>query len=215
MKISQFLLAVCLLIPSISFGQIQVGPASEIASAKTCQRIVTEVVPFTIKEERGTPMSAIDRTQVAGNAYNSTTPGNGLGMVVVERNVTVIVSAGADGCREFKTSLGFIHNTLYIGSELQDSFCAVREVRNHELHHVQLYKNFLEDKLPTRLSEVIPSLQSQLVGLSDVAATQHIQDLLYPILREIMPEQNAFDSDGEYHRLANACNGAIARMARH
>lgn len=219
MKLLFALLAVASwLAPGFAHSQSQTAesslqPVSMGATAESCPQWVFDVVPFAHTEDFNTSVTSIGQTLVNGNAHNSTSNGFGLGLVRAERDVQVDVTTQS-GCRVVKASLGYVNSVLFVGRELRANACAFNHVREHEGHHVELYRQFMDETVPARLSELHDELQSEVAGLSNEDAKQVLQSRLFTLLKEIVPAQNAFDSEEEYDRNSRVCSGAIRRIVR-
>lgn len=107
---------------------------------------------------------------------------------------------------------------VYIAHEFSPASCAYREVLNHELRHVQVYR----DALP-QLAQQIRGALAQRFGSGPVYAARdqgldqlgrEIDDWLRPMIRaglqSIERAQAAIDTIDEDSRLSHACHGEVA-----
>lgn len=127
------------------------------------------------------------------------------------------------GSPQITVRYGFSPITVYVASEFPPGSCAHREIYEHEMRHVRTYQEhiasiekllgeLLNDRFATdapwraQAGELTPRLQRELD-----------QRWLPMVRREIRrgdAMQALIDSDEEYQRVANACDGEIRKRLR-
>jgi hypothetical protein len=115
------------------------------------------------------------------------------------------------GCRIYRVTLAYEDMVLSVARELQGHPCAYEHVRHHELHHIDIYRNWtvgMAPRLRLALREKFPA------GSFTGTATQRAQavQIGLDLLRAVLPQQHAFDSDEEYAQNATACDRDIAAI---
>ncbi len=106
---------------------------------------------------------------------------------------------------------------VYIGSEFKPDSCAYKTIHEHEMRHVELYKNsipkvaaLVQDLLRRRLGER-PIYAP--VGGAYRLLRQEIDLFWRPLIKaelsKIEIDQQALDSESELSELAYSCNGSI------
>ncbi|HEX6734557.1 MAG TPA: hypothetical protein VF096_07070 [Azonexus sp.] len=141
------------------------------------------------------------------------------------RTPTLIDNARRWECASPQITLryGFTPITVYVAREFPPGSCAYREIYEHEMRHVRTYQEhiarieqllteLLNERFATgapwrgRAGELAPRLQRELD-----------QRWLPLVRREIKrgdADQALVDSDAEYQRVANACDGEIRKRLR-
>lgn len=124
---------------------------------------------------------------------------------------------------QITVSYGFSPMTVYIAREFPPDSCAYREIHEHEMRHVEVYRKHL-DKITLVLQETLN--QRFATGSAWVGAAGEIQSKLnaeigdrwLPFIRREIEranaEQQVVDSPEEYQRIMQSCGGMIRRVIR-
>ena len=107
---------------------------------------------------------------------------------------------------------------VYVAREFKPTSCAYREILNHELRHVQIYREALprlEQQIRTALTARFGAGPVYAAPGQGIRALEHeIDDWLRPMIRaglhRIELAQAAIDNDEEDFRLSHACHGEVA-----
>ncbi len=147
------------------------------ASHAACARYEVEVEPFTYTE--GTA-SFRHLTEVENGG----------------RPLFGVVHAEAWlGVYKCTISFGYRNVRLLLATELKRDYCAWNHIREHELRHVELYRDALA-YAPERIAELARTLEPR------EAARQYLREVAQRHRDEI-------DTDEEYDTNRTACNGAV------
>jgi hypothetical protein len=138
---------------------------------------------------------------------------------------TIVDSSGRWECGSPQITLryGFSPITVYVAREFPPGSCAYREIYEHEMRHVRTYQEHiasieqtLTETLNARFAtgavwrgevgELAPRLQREL--------NQRWLPMVRREIRRGEAAQALIDSDAEYQRVANACNGEIRKVIR-
>jgi hypothetical protein len=116
---------------------------------------------------------------------------------------------------------GFSPMTVYVAREFPEGSCAYKEIREHEMRHVQTYlthivsiEKALTDTLSTRFAEI--SIWRGPVGQTASRLQQELNTRWAPYVQQqikrVDEAQAKIDTTEEYERVANACNGEIKKV---
>lgn len=118
---------------------------------------------------------------------------------------------------------GFRPMHVYVAREFPAGSCAHKEILEHELRHVQTYQTHIAQIE----KDISATLQKRFVGtepwrgrrgqIRQQLETEINERWIPYIQREINrvdSEQALIDTDEEYQRVANACNGEIRKLVR-
>ena len=109
---------------------------------------------------------------------------------------------------------------IYVGNEFAPGTCAYKEILNHEMRHLQAYK----DNLARVQKVVADALNKRFAGQpmyapsgTAMSALEHEVDanwfnFIRDEFRKGEAVQDKIDSPQEYERLSKACNGEIAAI---
>ncbi|WP_434516729.1 hypothetical protein AB6Q56_09105 [Dechloromonas sp. ARDL1] len=115
---------------------------------------------------------------------------------------------------------GFSPMTVYVAREFPPGSCAHKEIHEHEMRHVDAYRKhqadiekILADTLNARFATGGPWRGP--VGQSTGRLQDELNERWLPYvqreLRKVDAAQALIDTDEEYARVANACDGEIAK----
>lgn len=152
-----------------------------------------------------------------------------VGLAIGELNIGITLKTnmivGTDGqvcARPAQLTLdtGFQHNAVYVASELPRRSCGHEEVLAHEEGHLAIDRRLLQDFKPLliRFAETaVQQLGTVRAATPDEAERKmqmflndQLQAASEPLRRERTARQSAHDSEEEYKRIGQVCNGAIA-----
>ena len=123
-------------------------------------------------------------------------------------------------------SLGYQDIKVYIAKEFPQGTCGFDAIVEHEVKHLKVNKEVLEeyvDKIRAELEYQMPILgvaQQENLAYTEYTLRKEINAIVSRFLNEMAEEnarrQMAIDSDEEYERVSNACDGEIqAAMKAH
>lgn len=121
-----------------------------------------------------------------------------------------------------KINVGYTPVKLAIVDALPLNSCSYEMIKEHEFHHVSIFRNFIE-KLPESLSRTLNNNpKSEIVYASslDAANADHfhrmkeIDPIIMASFDPVYRSQHEFDSPGEYQRVLKECNGEFASIMR-
>lgn len=115
---------------------------------------------------------------------------------------------------------GFSPMTVYVAREFPPGSCAHKEIHEHEMRHVQAYRTHqaelektLADTLNARFATGAPWRGP--AGQSMARLQDELNERWLPYvqreLRKVDTAQALIDTSEEYERVANACDGEIAK----
>lgn len=127
------------------------------------------------------------------------------------------------GSPQITVRYGFSPITVYVANEFPPGSCAYREIYEHEMRHVRTYQEhivgiekLLTDLLNERFATGAP-WRAKAGELTPRLQRELDQRWLPMIRREIRrgeAEQALIDSEAEYQRVANACDGEVRKLLR-
>lgn len=112
------------------------------------------------------------------------------------------------GCRTLFIESGLRDTRLYVAKELPPGSCEFNHVYAHELEHVRIYREHLQ-QLPAR---TLAHLNRSADALARLPADKQVQtalSLAMEALLEVMPQHQAHDSPEEYARNGEVCDGKL------
>jgi hypothetical protein len=118
-------------------------------------------------------------------------------------------------------NFGFSPMTVYVAREFPEGSCAYKEIREHEMRHVQTYQTHIvkiEKELTDTLSArfAASSLWRGPVGQTASRLQQELNTRWAPYVQQqikrVDEAQARIDTTEEYERVANACNGEIRKI---
>lgn len=118
---------------------------------------------------------------------------------------------------------GFSPLTVYVGREFPPGSCAHREIYDHEMRHVKTYEDHLvaiekelSDTLSARFATGAPWRGP--AGETAARLQRELDERWLPYvqrqIRRVEEAQALIDTDEEYARVADACDGAIRKAMR-
>ena len=120
-------------------------------------------------------------------------------------------------------SFGFSPMTVYVAREFPEGTCAYKEIREHEMRHVEAYQKHIasiEKELTESLNARFASgaLWRGPVGQSAARLRQELDARWAPyvqrLIKRVDEAQAKIDTAEEYERVANACGGEISKVLR-
>lgn len=115
---------------------------------------------------------------------------------------------------------GFSPMTVYVAREFPEGSCAHKEIREHEMRHVEAYQTHIagiEKELAERLNArfATGSVWRGPVGQTAARLQQELDTRWAPyvqrLIKRVDEAQAKIDTDEEYERVANACDGEIRK----
>lgn len=118
---------------------------------------------------------------------------------------------------------GFNPMAVYVAQEFPEGSCGHKEIHDHELRHVKTYQQHiagiekeLADTLQRRFATGKPWRGP--IGQTQGKFQQELDERWIPYVNRVMNRvklaQALIDTDAEYERVANACNGEIRKRIR-
>ncbi|MBS1145101.1 MAG: hypothetical protein H6R14_2507 [Proteobacteria bacterium] len=116
---------------------------------------------------------------------------------------------------------GFSPMTVYVAREFPEGSCAHKEIREHEMRHVEAYQTHIaaiEKELGERLNArfATGSVWRGPVGQTAARLQQELDARWAPyvqrLIKRVDEAQAKIDTDQEYERVANACDGEIRKV---
>lgn len=107
--------------------------------------------------------------------------------------------------------------TVYVARELADDDCRRSAIRDHELKHVAVYRDYLAELVRRADVELPRVFGDEVIYARDAEAARHLtrrrlqafmQAFMQPRYAELKARQAAIDTPDEYERLAHRC-GAL------
>lgn len=120
-------------------------------------------------------------------------------------------------------SFGFSPMTVYVAREFPEGTCAYKEIHEHEMRHVEVYRKHiasiekeLTDSLNSRFAT--GAIWRGQVGQTASRLRQELDARWAPYvqrqIKRVDEAQAKIDTAEEYERVANACNGEISKVLR-
>ena len=120
-------------------------------------------------------------------------------------------------------SFGFSPLTVYVAREFPEGTCAYKEIREHEMRHVEAYQKHIasiEKELTESLNArfATGSVWRGPVGQTASRLRQELDARWAPYvqrqIKRVDEAQAKIDTAEEYERVANACGGEISKVLR-
>ncbi|MGB4062343.1 MAG: hypothetical protein WBK19_00785 [Azonexus sp.] len=120
-------------------------------------------------------------------------------------------------------TFGFSPMTVYVAREFPEGTCAYKEIREHEMRHVEAYQKHIasiEKELTESLNArfATGSVWRGPVGQTAARLRQELDARWAPYVQrqiKLVDEAQAkIDTAEEYERVANACDGEISKVLR-
>ena len=120
-------------------------------------------------------------------------------------------------------SFGFSPLTVYVAREFPEGTCAYKEIREHEMRHVETYQKHIasiEKELTESLNArfATGSVWRGPVGQTASRLRQELDARWAPYvqrqIKRVDEAQAKIDTAEEYERVANACGGEISKVLR-
>ena len=120
-------------------------------------------------------------------------------------------------------SFGFSPLTVYVAREFPEGTCAYKEIREHEMRHVETYQKHIasiEKELTESLNARFASgtVWRGPVGQTASRLRQELDARWAPYvqrqIKRVDEAQAKIDTAEEYERVANACGGEISKVLR-
>jgi hypothetical protein len=207
---------------SLSWGQRLAASAFLFLSAATshaapafnnsgCQPSVNvRALPLTYAEDSSgdvRAVTALNRKSSLPLTQNSF----GLGSTYAESFVTVSWKKDAQGCPALDLEVSYQKTSMHIASELRDDPCSFEHVREHELHHLAIYRQWLQDS-PPQLTEFFRQRFNSLAAMDSLSRNQETIRLALAEFVKVRAQHDAFDSEAEYENNQAVCNRFIPKM---
>lgn len=118
---------------------------------------------------------------------------------------------------------GFSPLTVYVAREFPEGSCAYKEIHAHEMRHVEAYQKHIasiEKELTESLNArfATGAVWRGPVGQTASRLRQELDARWAPYvqrqIKRVDEAQAKIDSDEEYERVANACDGAVGKVLR-
>lgn len=120
-------------------------------------------------------------------------------------------------------TFGFSPMTVYVAKEFPQGSCAYKEIYEHEMRHVKTYQSHVasieKDMAATLASRFATGAPWRgPVGQAAVKLRRELDEQWTPYvqreIKRVEAAQALIDTDEEYARVANACNGEISKRTR-
>lgn len=187
--------------------------ATAAAHAEGCDKVAVQATPFTHVVRSDVPARKMHAQMLAGRAFNTSEEGMALGMVVAAEDILINVTRDAAGCRTFNVKAGFAPATLYVASELVESNCGYRHIRNHEMEHVNTYVEFM-----STLAATLPQKLTAILSENSQSDNDVVGKLMYNAIGEeftkVYERQHAIDSNAEYTNNEKVCRGILMSIVK-
>lgn len=201
-----------LAVSAFLFSAAAIGHAAPAAAAAGgCQPSVTvRPMPLTYTENDAGDVRAV----TALNRKSSlplTQRSFGLGSTYAESIVTAYWKKDAKGCPVLDLEVGYQKTAVHIASELKDDPCSYGHVHDHEMHHLAIYRQWLEES-PVRLGDFFKEKFSSLVAMDSLSRNQETIRLALLEFGKVRAQHDEFDSDAEYQGNQAVCGRFIPKM---
>jgi hypothetical protein len=117
----------------------------------------------------------------------------------------------AQGCPALELEVSYQKTTVHIARELQENRCAFEHVHEHEMHHLAIYRRWLEES-PQRLGDFFKVKFSSLVALDSLSRNQETIRLALAEFGKVRAQHDTFDSEVEYANNQAVCGRFIPKM---
>jgi hypothetical protein len=193
------------------FSAAAISHAGPAAPQMGCEPSVTvRTVPLTFTEDDSGDVRAV----TALNSKSSlplTQRSFGLGSTYAESRVTAYWKKDAKGCPLLDLEVGYQKTKVHIASELKEDACAFEHVHAHEMHHLAIYRQWLEES-PDRLSVFFKDKFASLNAMDSLSRNQETIRLALLEFGKVRAQHDEFDSDAEYQSNQAVCNRFIPKM---
>lgn len=185
--------------------------AAPVSNKAGCQPTVTvRTLPLTYAEDDTgdvRAVTALNRTSSLPLTQNSF----GLGSTYAESRVVVDWKRDAQGCPALDLELSYQKTTVHIARELQDNPCAFEHVHEHEMHHLAIYRRWLEES-PQRMGEYFKAQFPALLALDSLSRNKETIRLALQEFGKVRAQHDTFDSEAEYENNQAVCERFIPQM---
>lgn len=200
-----------LAVSAFLLGSAAISHAAPAALNGGCQPSVTvRTTPLTFTEHDAGDVRAV----TALNRKSSlplTQRSFGLGSTYAESRVTAYWKKDARGCPTLDLEVGYEKTAVHIASELKDDACAYAHVHAHEMHHLAIYRQWLEET-PARLGGFFKENFASLTAMDSLSRNQETIRLALQEFGKVRAQHDEFDSDAEYQSNQAVCNRFIPKM---
>lgn len=200
-----------LAVSAFLFCSAALSHAAPAAVDGGCQPSVTvRAAPLTYTEDDSGDVRAV----TALNRKSSlplTQRSFGLGSTYAESRVTSYWKKDAKGCPVLDLEVGYQKTAVHIASELKEDACAYEHVHAHEMHHLAIYRQWLEES-PARLGAFFKEKFSSLTAMDSLSRNQETIRLALQEFGKVRTQHDEFDSDAEYQGNQAVCGRFIPKM---
>lgn len=200
-----------LAVSAFLFSTAAIGHAAPSEMAGGCAPSVTvRAAPLSYTEDDSGDVRAV----TALNRKSSlplTQRSFGLGSTYAESRVTAYWKKDAKGCPVLDLEVGYQKTAVHIASELKDDACSYEHVHAHEMHHLAIYRQWLEES-PDRLGAFFKEKFSSLTAMDSLSRNQETIRLALQEFGKVRAQHDEFDSDAEYQGNQAVCNRFIPKM---
>ncbi len=147
-------------------------------------------------------------------------------VVEIQTRLSIILDRQTNlecGTPEITVSFGYRPMTVYVAREFPHGSCAYQRILEHEMRHVQVYRDHLarvEPEIARALQQRLEAwtLERRPAGLTSTLLRRDINDEWIPQLRQMIArvedEQAHVDNEEEYRRVTSSCQGAILNVLK-
>lgn len=145
----------------------------------------------------------------------------GTAVVDIETRLAIVVDRRTNlecASPQLTVAYGYRPMTVYVAREFPKGSCAHERILDHEMRHVQAYREHLariEPELSQALRQWLANWQIERrpVGMASYLLRRELNERWIPFIREaisrVEAEQARIDSPEEYQRVTGSCQGAI------
>jgi hypothetical protein len=197
--------AICHAVP------ISAHRAAAISANTGCQASVTvRALPLSYSEDNSGDVrvvTALNRNSSLPLTQNS----YGLGSTYAESRVMVDWKQDARGCPALELEVSYQNTTVHIANELVENQCAFDHVHAHEMHHLAIYRRWLQES-PQRLEAFFKERFNNLLALDSLSRNQETIRLALAEFGKVRAQHDTFDSEVEYANNQAVCGRFIPKM---
>jgi len=122
---------------------------------------------------------------------------------------------------QISINYGFSPVTVYVAKEFPPGSCAHKEILEHEMRHAKTYQDHivqmekaLQSALTARFSSDTPwrGPAGQMAGKINQEMEERWLPFIQRSIKEVDEAQKRIDTDEEYERISNACNGEVKKI---
>jgi hypothetical protein len=187
------------------------APAAAVSANTGCQpSVAVRTVPLTYAEDDSgdvRAVTALNRT----SSLPLTQRSFGLGSTYAESRVTAHWEKDAKGCPALNLEVGYQKTTVHIARELKEDACSFGHVHAHEMHHLAIYRQWLQES-PERLGGFFKEKFSSLAAMDSLSRNKETIKLALQEFGKVRAQHDEFDSDAEYEGNQAVCNRFIPKM---